>query len=145
MDKYINAKDLNLSVEEAKAWVSDVKGDLPALSEGLEQLYEMFKEAGINIGGKDGELSGLQKGIQGVTEDTAQIIESYLNSIRFFVSEKYRILSDFVTSFYNPEIESPIVSQLKIIAKQTSAIYTLLHDLTAPHPTQTGLGLKVVM
>lgn len=146
LDKYINKDDLVLTADEAKNWAGEVQATLPQLNEALKSYFESMKEAGIDIGeGGEGELSGLQKGIQGVTEETALAIEGYLNSIRFFVSEKYRILSDFVTSFSNPEVENPIVSQLKIIAKQTSNIYTLLDSLTAPHPTQTGLGLKVVM
>jgi hypothetical protein len=146
LDKYINKDDLVLTADEAKNWAGEVQATLPQLNDALKSYFESMKEAGIDIGeGGAGELSGLQKGIQGVTEETALAIEGYLNSIRFFVSEKYRILSDFVTSFSNPEVENPIVSQLKIIAKQTSNIYTLLDSLTAPHPTQTGLGLKVVM
>lgn len=145
LDKYVHADDLHLTTEEAKTWVSKIKNDLPALSEALEAYFKSMEEAGVDLTGGGGELSGLQKGIQGVTEETAQIIEGYLNSIRFFVSEKYRILSDFINAYTNPEIENPIVSQLKIIATQTTNIYELLRDLIAPHNTQDGRGLKVIM
>lgn len=145
LDKYVHADDLHLTTEEAKTWVSKIKNDLPALSEALEAYFRLMEEAGVDLTGGDGELTGLQKGIQGVTEDTAQIIEGYLNSIRFFVSEKHRLLSDFINAYTNPEIENPIVSQLKIIATQTGNIYELLRDLIAPHNTQDGRGLKVIM
>lgn len=145
LDKYVHADDLHLTTEEAKTWVSKIKNDLPALSEALEAYFKSMEEAGVDLTGGDGELTGLQKGIQGVTEDTAQIIEGYLNSIRFFSAEKYRILSEFISSFSNQEIENPIVSQLKIIATQTANIYELLRDLIAPHNTQDGRGLKVIM
>lgn len=68
----------------------------------LQGYYDMF---GSLSDGASGGLSALQKGIQGVTEDTAQIIEAYLNSIRGYVSEQvthtrniYRILNDAVHS-----------------------------------------------
>lgn len=116
----------------------------PELSEFIRSLVESFGVAS-DLTNKSGELSGLQRGIQGVTEETAHIIEGYLNSIRFFVAEKYRVLSEFVSSFSNPEMENPLVAQLRIIATQTSNIHDLLNSLTAPHPTLDGRGLKVVM
>ena len=68
----------------------------------LQGWYDMF---GSMSDGASGSLSALQKGIQGITEDTAQIIEAYLNSIRGYVSEQvthtkniYRILYDAVHS-----------------------------------------------
>lgn len=51
----------------------------------LQGYYDMF---GSLSDGASGGLSALQKGIQGITEDTAQIIEAYLNSIRGYVSEQ---------------------------------------------------------
>lgn len=51
----------------------------------LQGWYDMF---GAMSDGAGGSLSALQKGIQGVTEDTAQVIEAYLNSIRGYVSEQ---------------------------------------------------------
>lgn len=55
------------------------------LDEFLKGWYDMF---GSMSEGTGGSLSALQKGIQGITEDTAQIIEAYLNSIRGYVSEQ---------------------------------------------------------
>ena len=68
----------------------------------LQGYYDMF---GSLSDGASGGLSALQKGIQGITEDSAQIIEAYLNSVRGYVSEQvthtkniYRILNDAVHS-----------------------------------------------
>lgn len=68
----------------------------------LQGWYDMF---GSLSDGANGGLSALQKGIQGVSEETAQVIEAYLNSIRGYVSEQvthtrniYRILYDAVHS-----------------------------------------------
>lgn len=68
----------------------------------LQGWYDMF--GGLSNGASGG-LSALQKGIQGVSEETAQVIEAYLNSIRGYVSEQvthtrniYRILYDAVHS-----------------------------------------------
>lgn len=91
-------------------------------------------------------LSGLQEGIQGITEETAQIIEAYLNSIRFYVAQDNQNLTDLRNFFIGSEDNvNPMLAQLKIIATQTTAIKSLLESLTAPHPTQSGRGLKVII
>lgn len=103
LEKYINADDTELTKDEAKKWAEEVRRTFPELSAALESYLGAFTDMiGETSGGK---LSELQKGIQGITEDTAQIIEAYLNSIRGYVSEQvthtrniYRILYDAVHS-----------------------------------------------
>lgn len=144
LEQYINPEDLELSTDEAKRWVNAVTTSLPQLNEALEKYFIAMKQAGVDIsGGSDSELSGLQRGIQGVTEETAQIIEAYLNSIRFFVAEQTTYLSQIASSFGNTEMENPMVEQLRIIASQTTAINTLLQSLTRGGHTLGGVGLKV--
>lgn len=102
-EKYINEDDTELTKDEARKWAEEVRRTFPELSAALEGYLGAFTEmVGETSGGK---LSELQKGIQGITEDTAQIIEAYLNSIRGMVSEQvthtkniYRILNDAVHS-----------------------------------------------
>ena len=107
----------------------------------LQQWYDRWGSF-INEG-RDSELSGLQRGIQGVTEETAQIIEAYLNSIRFFVAEQNTFLSQIAASLGNTEIENPMVGQLRIIASQTTAINELLNSLTSGGHSMGGRGFRV--
>ena len=103
LSKYVNEKDTELTPEDAAAFANDIKATFPELNAALEAFLGTIHET---VGGlQSGELSFLQKGIQGITEDTAQIIEAYLNSIRGYVSEQvthtkniYRILYDAVHS-----------------------------------------------
>lgn len=144
LEQYVNPDDLELSTDEAKKWVNAVTTSLPQLNQALENYFNAMQESGVDLsGGTGGELSGLQRGIQGVTEDTAQIIEAYLNSIRFFVAENNTYLSQIASSFNSGEMENPMVSQLRIIAQQTSAINTLLNSLTKGGHSLGGVGLKV--
>lgn len=144
LEQYINPDDLELSTDEAKKWVDAVSNSLPQLNDALTRYFEAMKQAGVDLsGGGQNELSGLQLGIQSVTEETAQIIEAYLNSIRFFVAEQTTYLSQIASSFGNTEMENPMVEQLRIIASQTTAINTLLQSLTRGGHTLGGVGLKV--
>ena len=144
LEKYVNPDDLELSTDEAKKWVNAVTTSLPQLNQALENYFNAMQQAGVDLsGGTGGELSGLQRGIQGVTEETAQIIEAYLNSIRFFVAENNTYLSQIASAFSSGEVENPMVSQLRIIAQQTSAINNLLNSLTKSGHSLGGVGLKV--
>lgn len=107
-----------------------------------------------------GDLGTLQKGIQGITEDQADVLASYLNSIRFFVAEQTAYLKmmalgnqettessqqtlAMVTDFDQQNAPNPMLDQLKLIAENTTSIRTLLNGLLSPH-NQGGMGLKVI-
>lgn len=144
LEAYVNKEDLILTTEEAKKWAAQVKEEIPDLSLMLENLFGVFGEGVTDLTEKS-SLSGLQKGISSITEETAQILEAYLNSVRFYVADSNSKLAQLVATWANPEIENPMLTNLKIIAKQTTDIHTLLESLTAPHPTESGRGLKVII
>jgi predicted nucleic acid-binding Zn-ribbon protein len=75
--------DYTISDEEYKnidAVQERVLKDLDAFLKGYYSRYGEILDDTEGVG-----LTQLQKGIQGITEDTAQVIESYLNSVRFYV------------------------------------------------------------
>lgn len=146
LEKYINPEkeDLQLTVDEAKSWVQSVTSTLPQLNDALTNYFEAFKQAGIDLGESESKLSGLRSGIQGITESQADILAAYMNSVRFYVAEQNTYLQQIANSLVATDVENPMVTQLKIIASQTSAINTLLNSLTTPY-RNGGRGLKVVM
>lgn len=88
------------------------------VNEGLvdkEALEKIFDWKGVS------SSSGLSKGIQGVTEDTANILASYLNSIRADVSIKRALLEKWgneILPKYNVIAEQQL-TQLRAIANNT--------------------------
>ena len=145
LEKFINPQDMELSVGEAKAWAESVRNSLPALSTALENYFNAFKDAGIDLLGSS-NLSGLQAGIQGITEEQADILAAYWNSVRFYVANMDTTLTQLANHIMgNTEVENPQLAQLKIIASQTTAINNLLSSLTAKHPTMAGYGIKVII
>lgn len=98
------------------------------------------------IDDKGQSLSGLQEGIQGVTEETAQIIEAYLNSIRFYIAQDNQNLADLRNFFIGSEEDTnPIVSQLKMQTELIRAIKDMFSSViySGGHPTYGGAFLKV--
>lgn len=81
---YINDEDTELTKEDAASWAEEVRSSLPELNAALEAFLGTISEG---LGGKSGSLSELQKGIQGITEETAQVLESLINSMRLYVAD----------------------------------------------------------
>lgn len=101
-DSYLDIEEKK-EIEEAKKKASDL-------------MNTFFKEI---VGGFDIPITGgtdsgttLSKGIQSVTEQTANVIEAYLNSMRFFVSDSNMQLQRIASFFTEDPTQSPLISEL---------------------------------
>ena len=139
LEKYINTDDLELTKEEAQSWAEEVRQTFPELNAALEGYLGTIIDS---VGG--GSLSGLEAEIGAMSEETAQILAAYLNSIRFYVAENNTVikqLRDYIVG--NDDQVNPMLAQLRIIAQQTSSIRTLLDSVVkAGHPDGDS-GIRV--
>lgn len=85
--------------------------------EGVDEFLKAFDEAtgGSLTSGQDDDGSGLSKGIQGVTEDTANLLGSYLNAIRQDVSVKREYIRALVEE-HLPQYRETLGLQLARLA-----------------------------
>lgn len=146
LEQYINTTDLELSTDEARKWVNAVSTSLPQLNDALEKYFTAMQQAGVDISGS-GELSGLQRGIQGVTEETAQIIEAYLNSVRFHVADSNSKLTMIANQIIGgDETANPMLSELKTQTEMIRAIRDMFSSVIRNgHPTFGGAFIKVAL
>lgn len=94
----------------------------------------------------EGELSGLQAGIQGITEEQAGILEAYWNAVRMDVSAVRFRFEDYANKMLSSDVEvNPMLSQLTSIANHTSAINTLLDSVAKNSADDGSLGIRVYM
>lgn len=110
------------------------------------QLDELYKSLADMFGiGQNVELSDLQKGIQNITEAQAAAIESYLNSIRFYVSAQLETIKAIQSSIKAPDY-SPIVNELKTQTTILRNIYDTLSSVVGRGGTiHSGAYIKVYM
>lgn len=143
LDKYFD-NDSNFSREEIIKFAERVRSDFPELNQALKDFFENF---GLTLGNAKGELSGLQKGIQGITEDTAQILAAYLNSVRFFVADSNSKLGSILDYLRNndDDIANPVLGELKAQTSILSKIYSFMsRDMVGVAPTG-GQAFKVMI
>ena len=118
-----SAGGTDLTQQEASGLLQEIeklKGTISDSQKIWDYLNDAAKKAGISL--EDTTSSnGLSKGIQGVTEDTANLLGSYLNSIRQDVSVKRALLEKLGNEIfpkYNILAEQQL-TQLRAIANNT--------------------------
>lgn len=118
---YINAEagDPELTAEEARQWAERVQATFPELSNMLENFFSGTQD----LLQEQGELSELSKGIQGVTESTAQVLEALLNSMRFYVADSNVQLKNIANALISNDVEAnPLLNELR---QQTAMIRSI--------------------
>lgn len=111
----------------------------------LEQWYDRWGD--FMTQGEQSELSGLQRGIQSVSESTAQIIEAYLNSVRFYVADSNTKLTMIANQIIGgDETANPMLSELKTQTEMIRAIRDMFSSVIRNgHPTFGGAFIKVAL
>lgn len=118
-----SAGGTDLTQQEASGLLQEIeklKGTISDSQKIWDYLNEAAKKAGISL--EDTTSSnGLSKGIEGVTEDTANLLGSYINGIRLDVSVKRALLEKIgndILPKYNVLAEAQL-TQLRAIADNT--------------------------
>ena len=116
--------------------------ELPQVSEALENLFNGLKDVGLEFDETGDTMSGLQKGISSVTEETAQALEALLNSVRFYSADSNTVLHNIYNWLINPPVESPLIQELRIQSNYLSSISSLLNSVTK-NVQASGKAIKV--
>lgn len=110
----------------------------PQLSEALEELAGSW-----NLNGEGG-LSGLAAGIQGMTEEQANILEAYWNSVRGYTASIDMNVARIAQILgAGGDNTNPQLQQLNLIAANTQATHQILQSVTKSGHSQGGYGIKV--
>lgn len=122
-----------------------LKAQYEASGKSFDEFARKWLESMGLKGGEEGDtLSGLQRGIEGITEATAEIIEAYLNSVRFFVSDSNEKLTEMLNRFRDDSGgQNPMLNELR---KQTSLLdkmHTILTRITVDAGGTRGLVVKI--
>lgn len=121
-------------LESVADYLMGISGKTDDYYDALDKLNEyMEKKYGISMK-EEAESTGLSKGIEGVTEDTANLLASYINAIRADVAAKLVLVRRLIEEYY-PQmnmIAQAQLTELKAISKNTSdnvALVTEIRDM----------------
>jgi hypothetical protein len=127
-------EDSQFTQQEASEIQDKIDEVMPLLNEYWKAIagsFELPTQTGT------GELSGLQKGIESITEETAQALESLLNSIRYFVADTNAQVNNLYRFFTGTLEESPLMQELRMQTRYLGNINTLVASVIK---TTTGKG-----
>lgn len=137
--------DSYLSNDELEALQKQIDETMPALNEYFKTIAENF---GVPITGGEDNGSTLNQGITGVTEETANVIEAYLNSMRYFVADTNMVINNFFAAFTSLDpLLNPMYSELNNQTKLLRSIDERLASVitySGDHPNG-GAALKTVI
>lgn len=144
LGKYLNEDDLELTADEAKSWMDEVRATLPQLSEALENSWGEMANS-LKETNDGGELSELSKGISSASEESIEILTAYANSIRFINQDSNEKLGMLLENFANGnQISNDMLAELRTQTRWMRDIYNLINGLTTSY-SGGGSGIKVVM
>lgn len=138
-DKYGQVNYENL--QSAMKWFTEEA--IPQMDNALEDMNSFWERLGINWTGTTSNLSGLAAGIQGVTEETAQILEALLNSMRYYVADTNEQLRQIFVTMTNPNEENPFLKELKNQTKYLASIDKRLDSVISATKRASGSHINV--
>lgn len=138
-DKYGQVNYENL--QSAMKWFTEEA--IPQMDNALEDMNAFWERLGINWTGTTSNLSGLAAGIQGVTEETAQILEALLNSMRYYVADTNEQLRQIFVTMTNPNEENPFLKELKNQTKYLASIDKRLDSVISATKRASGSHINV--
>ncbi len=103
---------------------------------------DIFKQ--LTGGSNQKELSGLSKGVQGMTEDTAMILEAYMNTIRDVVISVMMNNENQLSVLQTSQmIQSQILTEVSAINSNTVALNRAFQSVIAQSGGDNGAGIRV--
>ena len=128
-------------LQQAMQWFTEEA--MPQMDTALEDMSAFWERFGINWTGTTSNLSGLAAGIQGVTEETAQILEALLNSMRFYVADTNEQLKSILNTMNGANDENPFLKELKNQTKYLASIDKRLDSVISATKRASGSHINV--
>lgn len=130
--------DIDLVAKSAYDLVPTLEGWEGRINEILKR-YDLFKDT------SDKQLSALQQGIQGVTEDTAGAIEAYLNGM----SQQAYLRNDLLTQIRDAvvtmdvDVQTGVQAQMLLQLQQSYAVQMAIQGILEGWNNPSGQAVRV--
>ena len=113
--------------------IDNTLGQLESLGDEVlnNPAWDMLKEL---LGQESDTMSGLQRGIEGLSESTGQALEALLNSMRFFTSDSNTVLHNIYNAIVMPTAENPFLVEMKLQSSYLNNLNTLISSVVKNVP-----------
>lgn len=135
--------DSYLSNDELAKIKENIEKLTPQMNDFFKSVMNGFGDLLPKPGSNNTELSGLSSSIQGISEEQAGVIEGYLNSVRFFVSDISIETRRLTAALLDESIPNPMLNELRIQTELTRSIYSFLDSVIISGHRMGRNGVKV--
>jgi len=127
--------------------VSSVKQEATEMKDDAKKTFDAYMDAFGILFGQDStkELSALQQGIQGITEDTAGALESYMNIVSQRIFEQgslIREIRDVVVGF-DADVQVATQAQMLLQLQQSYAVQMAIQGILEGWNNPSGQAVRV--
>ena len=135
------------TAEDIEMFAELLRSGQPIIEGSIDEIKELLVRLGLTKDSANKNLSALQQGIQGVTENTAGAIEAYMNS----VSQQVYLHSDLLVQIRDAVVAMDSDAQLGVQAQmllqlqQSYAIQVAIKGILNGWSTPSGLAVRVEM
>lgn len=136
----INDSDISWVIEQ-------LSQTTPELAERLKEMISQYYTFGDKAAEDGNQLSALQQGIQGVTEETAGALEAYMNS----VSQQVYLHSDLLTQIrdavvgFDLDVQTATVSQILLQLQNSYQVQMSIQSTLNGWSNPNGMAVRVEM
>lgn len=135
------------TTEDIRKYAELLRGVEPEMEEQLDYLYDILNQFGLINSTSDKQLSALQQGIQGITEDTAGALEAYMNGVSqqvYLHSEILTQIRDAVAGL-NSDVMVGSISQILLQLRSSYEIQQAIHSMLSGWSNSSGQAVRVEM
>lgn len=131
------------SYEEIKSKFEEAMGnEQGVLASEWWKLIEQFIGDYFPEEAKGDNLTGLQRGIESITHEQSDALQSILESMRWFVSDENATIHNIYNWLLNTPAETPLMQQLSLQSQRLGMIYDLWNSVIKSVPS-SGRAVKV--
>lgn len=134
------------TTDDIRRYAELLRSGQPIVEENLEEVRNFLRELGlIKDKTSDKELSALQQGIQGITEETAGALEAYMNS----VAKQTYLHSDLLTQIRDAvvgldfDVQVATQAQMLLQLQQSYMVQMAIQGILEGALTPSGRGFNV--
>ena len=134
------------TIDDIKSLAASLRAGQPIVEERTKELDDLLRQLGLGNEATS-NLSNLQQGIQGITETTANALESYMNG----VSQQVYLHSDLLTQIrdtlvgFDMDVQTATQAQMLLQLQQSYAVQLAIQSLLQGWSSANGMAVKVEM
>jgi len=137
----------SITVDDLKRYAELLSSGRPIMDENMKAIESLLRELGLINDDTESNLSNLQQGIQGITEDTAGAIEGYLNGVSqqvYLHSDLLTQIRDYVAAF-DVNAQTSIQAQMLLQLQQSYTVQMAIQGTIEGWSSPNGMSVRVEM